>query len=63
MSISRLTFSFDSSGWLYVYHLGVAHYLAAALPQLEASAPSRARRAPPWRRLPAASTPSSLRIT
>ena len=27
MSISRLTFSFDSSGWLYVYHLGVAHYL------------------------------------
>lgn len=23
----RLTFSFDSSGWLYMYHLGVAQYL------------------------------------
>ena len=23
----RLTFSFDSSGWLYVYHLGAAHYI------------------------------------
>ena len=37
MSISRLTFSFDSSGWLYVYHLGVAHYLQRhVLPHLEA---------------------------
>lgn len=23
----RLTFSFDSSGWLYLYHLGVAYYI------------------------------------
>ena len=27
----RITFSFDSSGWLYTYHLGVAHYLQQAL--------------------------------
>ena len=49
MSISRLTFSFDSSGWLYVYHLGVAHYLQRhVLPHLEAERVARvaaARRA------------------
>ena len=27
----RLTFSFDSSGWLYVYHLGAAHYIQTQL--------------------------------
>eukprot|EP00965_Chrysotila_dentata_P151618 5011135-Pleurochrysis_carterae.AAC.2 len=27
----RITFSFDSSGWLYVYHLGVAHFLQQRL--------------------------------
>lgn len=27
----RLTFSFDSSGWLYLYHLGVAHYIQTQL--------------------------------
>jgi hypothetical protein len=25
--VAKCTFSFDSSGWLYVYHLGVAQYL------------------------------------
>ena len=28
---SRITFSFDSSGWLYVYHLGVGHFLQQRL--------------------------------
>ena len=33
----RLTFSFDSSGWLYVYHLGAAHFLQQhVLPHLDA---------------------------
>ncbi len=33
----RLTFSFDSSGWLYLYHLGVAKYLQNhVLPRLPA---------------------------
>jgi len=27
----RLTFSFDSSGWLYLYHLGVAYYIQKKL--------------------------------
>ena len=31
----RLTFSFDSSGWLYAYHLGAAHYIQTqCMPQL-----------------------------
>ena len=44
MSISRLTFSFDSSGWLYVYHLGVAHFIqVCASARLRASACVRGR--------------------
>ncbi len=31
----RLTFSFDSSGWLYAYHLGAAHYIQTqCMPEL-----------------------------
>lgn len=34
-STRKLTFSFDSSGWMYVYHLGAAQYLQQwILPQL-----------------------------
>ena len=34
---AKATFSFDSSGWMYVYHLGVAQYLQThVLPSLDA---------------------------
>ena len=35
---AKTTFSFDSSGWMYCYHLGVARYLQMhVLPKLPAN--------------------------